>query len=456
MIQPGYSNPSMTPTDVDQRRKLAQALMQQGTDASPVGHWTQGLARVLQGGMGGYYGRTASDAEKEGIASRGAFMSQAMKDPAGAAASGIGSAWTTDMAGNIGQKVIGQKLEQSDPMYQLRRQQAQADLEMVPLKRQAIEADIAGKGLMQRKTEAELEQVKRQTPQWRMQNAEMFGIQKNTPAWQSFVINGTLPSAGDYGKAGAVFQGPDGKFYTAQFGSDGTRKIEPITANGQALEPAKGVKTVDTADGTRIISGASGADVRQIDKNIAGAEQAKVEGRERGETIANRTKAETAIAQLEAKQQNVVQIIDRALPEVNRLTAGFGGTLLSKVPGTAAADLARLVDTVKANVGFDALQGMRDASPTGGALGGIAVQELQMLQAVVASLEQSQSPAQLRDNLVKVRQTIEQMKAIRRQAFDKTYPQQAAPPAPATNIQNRRQLPSGKWAVQIDGQWYEE
>lgn len=190
----GYSNPSLTPTDVDSRRRMAQALYGQATDASPVGHWTQALARVLQGGVSGYYDGTASKGEKEGIASRGAFMQQAMKDPSGAAASGITNPWTTDQAGAIGQKVIGQKLEQSDPMYQLRRQQAQADLDMVPLRRQAMQADIAGKGLSQQVTQAQLEQAKMQTPQWRMENAETFGIQKGTPEWRAFVVNGSVPA----------------------------------------------------------------------------------------------------------------------------------------------------------------------------------------------------------------------------------------------------------------------
>lgn len=114
-----YSNPSMTPADVEQRRRMAAALMQQGTDASPVGHWTQGLARVLQGGMGGYYSRTASDAEKEGIASRGAFITEAMKNPSAAVSSGIANSWTTDMAGDIGGKLIGQKVQQASPEYDL-------------------------------------------------------------------------------------------------------------------------------------------------------------------------------------------------------------------------------------------------------------------------------------------------------------------------------------------------
>jgi hypothetical protein len=42
---------------------------------------------------------------------------------------------------------------------------------------------------------------------------------------------------------------------------------------------------------------------------------------------------------------------------------------------------------------------MRDASKTGGALGQVAVKELEALQATVASLDRGQSPAKLKENL---------------------------------------------------------
>lgn len=53
-----------SPTDIAQKRKLAMALMQSGTDTSPVGHWTQALARAVQGGVGGYQAQQASQQEK--------------------------------------------------------------------------------------------------------------------------------------------------------------------------------------------------------------------------------------------------------------------------------------------------------------------------------------------------------------------------------------------------------
>lgn len=91
--------------------------------------------------------------------------------------------------------------------------------------------------------------------------------------------------------------------------------------------------------------------------------------------------------------------VGRALPLINGLTAGFGGEFLSKIPGTDAKDLMRLLDTVKANAGFDKLNAMRQASPTGGALGQVSDREIRFLQAVFGSLDQDQSPDNLRRSL---------------------------------------------------------
>jgi len=83
-------------------------------------------------------------------------------------------------------------------------------------------------------------------------------------------------------------------------------------------------------------------------------------------------------------------------------TTGIMGKASGLVPGTDAYNLNQRVLTLKANLGFDRLQQMREASPTGGALGQVAVQELEALQASVGSLEIGQSQAELRNNLEKI------------------------------------------------------
>ena len=78
---------------------------------------------------------------------------------------------------------------------------------------------------------------------------------------------------------------------------------------------------------------------------------------------------------------------------------GFGSGLFESVRGSNAADALALANTIRGNIGFDRLQQMRDASPTGGALGQVSEQELATLQAVLGSLEASQSEEQFVENL---------------------------------------------------------
>lgn len=101
---------------------------------------------------------------------------------------------------------------------------------------------------------------------------------------------------------------------------------------------------------------------------------------------------------------NVQQSIDKALGMIGPLSTGFVGARSRGIEGSPAYNLAAEIETVKANLGFDRLQQMRDNSPTGGALGQVAVQELVALQSTVANLDPNQSDEQLRTNLGRVKQ----------------------------------------------------
>lgn len=82
---------------------------------------------------------------------------------------------------------------------------------------------------------------------------------------------------------------------------------------------------------------------------------------------------------------------------------GLFGSIMSAVPGTAAHDVKMDIQTIQAAVGFDRLDAMRKASPTGGALGQVSERELAQLNASLGALEQSQSREQF----------ITRMKAVR-------------------------------------------
>jgi hypothetical protein len=268
--------------------------------------------------------------------------------------------------------------------------------------------------------------------------------------------SGTGPES--YGKSGSVFQGPDGRFYSIQFGERGTRSIQPIEAPGQGpgpgaagpptaptpLAPARGVTTV----GDEVISNATGAPVRNVGEAIAGGERAKVVGRETGDLQFSMPKAQAALESANAKANIVRNKIAQARPLISNWSAGLGSTL-ARWPGSQARNLQEVINTIVANLGFDELGEMRANSPTGGALGQVAVQELSMLQKTKTSLETAQSVEQLQKAMDELEQFYAESGVRRRQAFEQTY-------APVLNSREPRTggfsppaaASSGGWSIQ--------
>lgn len=104
------------------------------------------------------------------------------------------------------------------------------------------------------------------------------------------------------------------------------------------------------------------------------------------------------------KGDRLAKQIEGAIADTDWTTSGTLGFFAKYIPGIDASNLQSVIQTISANIGFDKLQELRDQSPTGGALGQVAVEELKALQASIANLEQTQSPSQLRQNLALVLQ----------------------------------------------------
>ena len=125
--------------------------------------------------------------------------------------------------------------------------------------------------------------------------------------------------------------------------------------------------------------------------------KAGLEGDKRNKTLAS------AIG----KADLVLGTADTALEQSDWATTGLLGdlraTALGRLSGSSAFDLRKTIDTIKANIGFQELQAMREASPTGGALGQVAVKELDFLQSTLGSLDAGQSEEQLENNINKVK-----------------------------------------------------
>ena len=119
----------------------------------------------------------------------------------------------------------------------------------------------------------------------------------------------------------------------------------------------------------------------------------------------------------------------RVINESKLPTSGFVGSMLTKIPGTAATDVGALVNTIKANIGFDKLQAMREASPTGGALGQVSNQEIDFLQSTLNNLTQNQSQEQFNKQL-----QILENQYLQTIAKFNAYPEEAKAAAGYVNI----------------------
>ena len=142
----------------------------------------------------------------------------------------------------------------------------------------------------------------------------------------------------------------------------------------------------------------------------------EIEQAEQESDRANRQQRQAAQAAF-ARMNDTVDLLGRSAERVSPLTAGAGGALLRNVPGTPAVDLAATIDTIRARFGFDELAAMRDASPTGGALGQVTVREIEFLQSVLRNFDLSQSPQQLRANLLEAEQLYQESMARIAEAY---------------------------------------
>jgi hypothetical protein len=128
----------------------------------------------------------------------------------------------------------------------------------------------------------------------------------------------------------------------------------------------------------------------------------------------------------QAKMAAADTVMDNVADAKDLLQKTWGGGITrattSKVPGTDSYTLARRIDTIKANIGFDALAAMREASPTGGALGQVAVQELNYLQSTIANLDIGLPDEELEKSLDAVKRHYDNIKMVQRGVMPPGYP----------------------------------
>lgn len=106
-------------------------------------------------------------------------------------------------------------------------------------------------------------------------------------------------------------------------------------------------------------------------------------------------------------------------PGLPYITGGVMGRLPSALAASTSAQAD--LDQLKAKAGFEALQSMRDRSPTGGALGNVSDAEGRRLESSAAALSQAQGTTYFKDKLDRYIEDLERSKKSLKNAFDMQY-----------------------------------
>ena len=217
------------------------------------------------------------------------------------------------------------------------------------------------------------------------------------------------------GNVQSTFKGDNGNMWVFTRGS-----TEPVDTG---VRFDSGIKTFELADGSVVGVDSDGNRIG----TLVSAEEAAGATTRQAQTEASLT-LPTELTQLDstiAQADSTVAKINDLIPLAEE--AGIPVALRGDLPGGLGGDPRKLKQAVKslqANLGFDTLQKMRNASKTGGALGQVSERELDLLTNAVQSIDVEGDPATLRENLQKVithyenyKREIEKMKvALREQA----------------------------------------
>ena len=119
-------------------------------------------------------------------------------------------------------------------------------------------------------------------------------------------------------------------------------------------------------------------------------------------------------------------VLNESLPMISGYSAGTPYSQYMKESpilgaGSDAINLEEKLKPVLAREGFGNLQEMRNNSPTGGALGSIAVKELEMLQAKKRSLNTAQKGEQLTKNIIEYNNLLRDTAVRLSDAYEKDF-----------------------------------
>jgi hypothetical protein len=215
-----------------------------------------------------------------------------------------------------------------------------------------------------------------------------------------------------YGKTGAVFQGRDGRYYTVQFGGDGSRKVVPMD---DGMTPARGTYVV----GDEVIDKATGAPVRNVGSALTQGEVAKGEGQNIAKTRAELPEARQRLTLVTGGLDRIKSTAS-SLASMPGLDSVVGGLYQAYTPNVSEKSLNAQteLENLKVKISGAVLQNMRDMSKTGGAVGQVTEREWPRLENMISNLDTRQGKEQFLANLRQVNAYVDEVKAAIQRAYE--------------------------------------
>jgi hypothetical protein len=283
------------------------------------------------------------------------------------------------------------------------------------------------------------------TPLERLSQEELMRIAGVTP---------TMPAVAPNAPAGAP-GGPE--MPSAPAGAVPTSPAAPMPQQGAQAAPDVAQSMAERIARNPIIQladpqrASAAATIAEKLREPGAVAEAQTLARARAERQIAQPTVELGLVNRREQTKTVTGLIDEALGRVSNTSAGLGGRALVGIPTTDAYALSKAIESIKANIGFDELQKMRDASPTGGALGQVAVQEINYLQSVLGSLDQFQDPTDLKKRLDQVKTILNRYQGIRESAYERDYGKKFDPTA-LTKEMDKIRVDAGQAAGQPSSQ----
>lgn len=133
-------------------------------------------------------------------------------------------------------------------------------------------------------------------------------------------------------------------------------------------------------------------------------------------------KAKNALGVFE-RQTNVARENIKEIQNLYGPMTAWTPDFIANLPQSKARAIQNKLQAIKANIGFQALQEMRANSPTGGALGQVAVQELEGLQSTLGTMDWRDS--EFIPTLMRIDEILAGMAEQAKSAFESDYGIQA-------------------------------